>query len=111
MKHIIVVSTADAPDGFPIPTKLQSVLVRAVEIGVEEGHGPCFVQASFNNDSAIAAAHELYGSPWTPGHEVAFQRMLWTLKDVKDFLRRSGYDTTLVNEAIRSAENLVQIMD
>lgn len=111
MKHVIVISTVDAPEGVPIPTELRSVLIRAVEIGVEEAHGPCYVQASFNHGSAIAAVHELYGSPRTPDHEVAFQKMLWTLKDVKDFLRRSGYDTTLVNEAIRSAENPVQIMD
>ena len=34
----------------------------------------------------------------------AFDEMLFVLKDVHDFLRRSGYDTTLVKSVITKAE-------
>ena len=70
MKHVIVIETCDAPEGGPISNELQSVLLRAVEIGVQEGHGVCFVHGKFNVDSAIVATHEMYDAPkWEPDHD------------------------------------------
>ena len=70
MKHIIVIETVDYPAGKFIAPDLQSVLCRAVEIGVEEAHGSCFVNARFNVDSAIAAVHEMYNAPkWEPAKQ------------------------------------------
>ena len=65
MKHVIVVETVDVEDGGqPIPEDLQKVLLRAVEIGVEEGlgntHNPCFVRGKFNVLSVTAAIHQMY---------------------------------------------------
>lgn len=34
----------------------------------------------------------------------AAPEMVWALKDVRDFLKRSGYDITLVNSVIAKAE-------
>jgi hypothetical protein len=68
MKHVIVIETCDPPEGGPISNGLQSVLLRAVEIGVQEGHGVCFVQGKFNVVSAITAVHEMYNAPeWRGG--------------------------------------------
>jgi hypothetical protein len=67
VKHVIVIET---PDGKNIPDRLAAVLVRAVEIGVTEGHSICFVQARFNFDSAVAAVHEMYNAPkWEPNEQ------------------------------------------
>ena len=68
MKHVIVIETVDEEaGGAPIDPKLQEVLVRALEIGIEEAHGSCCVSWRFNVPSAIAAVHEMYGaSKWDP---------------------------------------------
>ena len=68
MKHVIVIETVDIEAGGKrIPKSLQDVLERAVEIGVEEGHGVCFVCSRFNVESATAAIHEMYNLPkWDP---------------------------------------------
>ena len=63
MRHVIVIETPDRQGGNGIPEKLQAVLTRAIEIGVEEAHDICFVHARFNVDSAIAAVHEMYNVP------------------------------------------------
>jgi len=63
MKHVIVICTVDDERGV-IDHKLQSVLERAVQIGVEEaGHGPCYTQSAFNERSAIAATHKMFHAP------------------------------------------------
>lgn len=65
MKHVIIIETVD---GFRIDIKLQNVLERALEIGVEEAVGPCAVYGRYNVQSAIAATHEMYGAePWNGG--------------------------------------------
>ena len=67
MKHVIVICTVDDERGN-IPPKLQKVLTRAIEIGIEEdGHGECYIQTAFNVESAIAATHEMFNAPpWKP---------------------------------------------
>jgi hypothetical protein len=69
MKHVIVIDTVDLDaGGQSIPKELQDVLVRALEIGIEEFHGVCCVTSRFNVDSAIATVHEMYGAPkWRGG--------------------------------------------
>ena len=64
MKHVLVIETVDVvAGGRKISSRLEGVLVRALEIGVEEAPGPCFIQSRFNVSSALAALHELYGVP------------------------------------------------
>lgn len=60
MKHVIII---EAVDGSRIDLKLQNVLERALEIGVEESVGPCAVYGKFNVQWAIAATHEMFGAP------------------------------------------------
>lgn len=38
----------------------------------------------------------------------AAPEMLWALKDVRDFLKRNGYDITLVNSVIAKAEASIE---
>ena len=68
VNHVIVIETVDEEaGGAPIDPKLQEVLVRALEIGIEEFHGPCCIYGRFNVSSVIATVHEMYGaSKWDP---------------------------------------------
>ena len=69
MKHVIVIETVDVEaGGKPIDPALREVLLRALEIGIEEFHGGvCFIQDRFNVQSAIAACHGMYElPPWNP---------------------------------------------
>lgn len=69
MKHIIIIETVDPsePTGKEMSETLAELLLREVEQDVENLHGTCAVYGVFNQDSAIAALHELYGAPkWEP---------------------------------------------
>ena len=66
MKHVIVIETVDSQDGV-IPIDLSRILLRVVEMGIEDTGRVCFVHGKFNAESAIAATHELYNAPkWEP---------------------------------------------
>jgi hypothetical protein len=67
MKHVIVIETVDDDRGI-VSDRLQKVLMRAVELGVEDAIGTCYVHGKFNARSAIAATHEMYNAPkWNGG--------------------------------------------
>jgi hypothetical protein len=60
MRSVIVIVTSD--DAI-IHTKLQAVLIRACQIGVDEELDTiCSVEGRFNRDSAIDAVKEMYNA-------------------------------------------------
>ena len=68
MKHVIVIETVDeVAGGLPLHQSDQEVLIRAVELFFEIEKKTACVYGRFNQQSAIAAIHEIYGAPkWNP---------------------------------------------
>lgn len=68
MKHIIVIETVDESEGGKrIDHQLANLLEHNIEQIVGNNLGICVVEASYNNASAIATIHEMYGAPvWDP---------------------------------------------
>ena len=69
MKHVIVIETSDPGyyGGRSLKQSDQDVLERVVELFFEVENLTCCVRSKFNQSSAIAAIHDLYGAPaWDP---------------------------------------------
>ena len=68
MKHVIVIETSDPPEGQPIDRYLAGYLTSRIEKALDAANVLAVVRDSYNQNSAIAAIHEMYNAPkWNGG--------------------------------------------
>lgn len=101
MKHVIVITTADAPEG----PEIHPMLAHYIESRIEKAllniaEMDCFIQSRFNVDSAIEATHEMYNAPKWNGGET-WRDLVNSLKQLLKYCPLSG-DLALMVRCMQS---------